>query len=61
MSYDTVATFSQVSSLLLFIALFVGVIAYVFWPTTKDKLELAQRRALDLDGKNDHSGGRQVR
>ena len=37
MSYDTVATYSQVASLLFFIAMFIGVIIYVFWPGTSQK------------------------
>ena len=53
MTYDSVATVSQVSSLLLFIALFVAVVVYVFLPTTKARLEKAQRRALDLDTNQD--------
>lgn len=52
MTYDTVATYSQVSSLLLFIGLFLAVIIYVLLPKTKDRLERAQRRALDLDTPN---------
>jgi cytochrome c oxidase cbb3-type subunit IV len=49
MTYETVATISQVSSLLLFIALFVGVLIYAVWPKNKPRFEDAQRRALDLD------------
>ncbi len=58
MTYDTVATFSQVSSLLLFIALFLAVIIYVLMPTTKEKLERAQRSALDLDTPNSYEDER---
>ena len=49
MSYDTVATLSQVTSLLLFVALVAAVIVYALWPRNKSRLEAAQRRALDLD------------
>jgi cytochrome c oxidase cbb3-type subunit IV len=49
MTYETIATISQVSSLLLFIALFVGVVIYAVWPKNKPRFEDAQRRALDLD------------
>jgi cytochrome c oxidase cbb3-type subunit IV len=49
MTYETIATISQVSSLLLFIALFVGVLVYAVWPNNKPRFEDAQRRALDLD------------
>lgn len=51
MTYDTVATFSQVTSLLLFVALFGAVVAYALWPSNKAKFEAAQRDALDLDRK----------
>ncbi len=51
MSYDTVATFSQVTSLLFFIACFIGVLVYVFWPGNKRRFDEAQRRALDLKEK----------
>jgi cytochrome c oxidase cbb3-type subunit 4 len=49
MTYDTVATFSQVTSLLLFIGMFLAVVAYAFWPKNGPRFEAAQRRALDLD------------
>ena len=55
MNYDTVAQFSQVASLLLFIALFLGVIAYVFWPGNRRRFDEAQKQALDLD-RNSVSG-----
>ena len=51
MSYDTVATISQVSSLLFFIALFLAVLIYVFWPGNRRRFDDAQRRALGLDTK----------
>lgn len=52
--YDTVATISQVTSLLMFIAMFAAVLAYALWPRNGARFEAAQRRALDLDikGKN---------
>jgi len=49
MSYDTIATFSQITSLLLFMALFAGVLVYVLWPGNKRKFDDAQRKALELD------------
>ena len=58
MTYDTVAAFSQTSSLLFFIALFVGVIAYAFWPGNGRRFETAQRQALDLDKNTASHGGR---
>ena len=58
MSYDTVATISQVTSLLMFISLFFAVIAYAFWPGNKRRFDDAQARALGLDksGANGISG-----
>ena len=40
MTYDTVATFSQVTSLLFFFALFIAVVAYAFWPGNRGKFTL---------------------
>lgn len=54
MTYDTVATISQVTSLLLFIALFAGIVAYAFWPGNRSRFERAQRKALDLDERGDN-------
>ncbi len=51
MSYETVASISQVTSLLLFIGMFVGVLAYALWPSNGPRFEAAQRTALDLDRK----------
>jgi cytochrome c oxidase cbb3-type subunit 4 len=48
MSYDTVATISQVTSLLIFMAMFAGVLAYALWPKNGPRFEEAQRRALDI-------------
>ena len=49
MTYDTVATISQVTSLLFFIAMFAGVVAYALWPTNQKKFDAVQRHALGLD------------
>ena len=49
MTYEAVAQWSQVASLLFFIALFLGVIAYAFWPGSRRRFDKAQRKALDLD------------
>jgi cytochrome c oxidase cbb3-type subunit IV len=48
MTYDTIATLSQVTSLLMFVAMFVAVLAYALWPKNRRRFEEAQRRALDL-------------
>jgi cytochrome c oxidase cbb3-type subunit 4 len=49
MTYEAVATFSQVTSLLMFIAMFAGVIAYALWPANQKMFDEVQRQALDLD------------
>jgi len=49
MSYDTVATISQTSALLIFIAMFVAVLAYALWPSNGPRFHRAQERALDLE------------
>jgi cytochrome c oxidase cbb3-type subunit 4 len=49
MSYHTVASISQVASLLMFVGIFLGVLVYALWPSNGPRFEEAQRRALDLD------------
>jgi cytochrome c oxidase cbb3-type subunit IV len=57
MTYETVATVSQVASLLMFIAMFVGVVVYALWPSNGPRFDQVQRDALDLDrSKPDHRG-----
>lgn len=56
MSYDTIATISQVTSLLMFIAMFAGVLAYALWPRNGPRFEAAQRRALDLADRHNTDG-----
>jgi len=48
LTYETVARFSMVSSLLLFVTLFVAIVVYVVFFANRDRLERAQREALDL-------------
>lgn len=57
MTYDTVATFSQVTSLLLFIVLFAGVLTYALWPANGPKFDEVQRKALDLDVRRKNGRG----
>jgi len=49
MSYQTVASFSQVTSLLMFIGMFAAVLAYALWPSNGPRFDRIQRDALDLD------------
>ena len=58
MTYETVATLSQVISLLMFIAMFLAIVAYALWPRNGPRFEEAQRRALDLDRKPTTDRGR---
>jgi cytochrome c oxidase cbb3-type subunit IV len=51
MSYDTIATISQVTSLLMFVGMFAAVLGYALWPRNGPRFEAAQRRALDLTDK----------
>lgn len=53
LTYDTVARFCMVASLLLFVAMFAGVLVYVFLFASKERLQRAQESALDLG--QDHS------
>ena len=57
MTYDTVATVSQLASLLLFIALFLAVIGYTLWPANKDRFEKAARIAIDPAKKDANKRG----
>lgn len=57
MTYETVASVSQTSSLLLFLTIFICVVAYVFWPGNRQRFEISQRRALDLENDNSHGDG----
>jgi cytochrome c oxidase cbb3-type subunit 4 len=56
MTYEAIATFSQVVSLLMFVAMFLAVVVYALWPGNKPRLEEAQRRALDLQQRSADRG-----
>lgn len=43
MTYEQVASISQVAALLFFFALFVGIVIYAFWPGNKKKFEEAAK------------------
>jgi cytochrome c oxidase cbb3-type subunit IV len=58
MTYDTIATLSQVTSLLMFVAMFLAVLAYALWPNNGQRFDKAQRRALDLEQKSAIERGR---
>ena len=56
MSYDTIASISQVTSLLMFIAMFGAVLAYALWPKNGARFQAAQLRALDLTERQSMNG-----
>ena len=51
MTYEIVARISQTAALLMFIGMFIGVVAYAYWPGNRERFDEAQRKALDLDGR----------
>jgi cbb3-type cytochrome oxidase subunit 3 len=57
-SYDAVAQFCMVASLLLFFAIFIGMLAYVFLFASKERLQRAQESALDLGQDHTNKAGR---
>ena len=54
MSYERVASITQIAALLLFIAVFVGVLIYAFWPGNKKRFEKAARLPLEKEPSPDH-------
>ena len=49
MTYEQVSGITQVAALLFFVALFVGVVIYAFWPGNKKRFEQAARLPLEKD------------
>ena len=58
LTYAAVARFGMVTSLLLFVAMFVAIVVYVFFFTNRKKLDEEQRRALDIEDDRIKSGGK---
>ena len=56
MTYETASVLSQTVVLILFVALFVIVLAYVFWPGNKKGFDEAAQLPLDDDDKPDGDG-----
>jgi cytochrome c oxidase cbb3-type subunit 4 len=54
MSYDQVASITQVAALLLFIAFFIGVLIYAFWPGNKKRFKEAAKLPLEKDPDANH-------
>jgi cytochrome c oxidase cbb3-type subunit 4 len=53
MTYEQVASITQVAALVLFVVLFVGVLIYAFWPGNKKSFEDAARLPLEQDPPDD--------
>jgi len=49
MNYESVATVTQVGAMVFFIALFIGVLVYVFWPGSKKRFEKDAEIPLQKD------------
>lgn len=47
MDYETVVMISQIAALLLFVALFIGVLVYALWPGNRKRFERASRVPLE--------------
>ncbi len=58
MTYETVATYTQIFSTVLFMGIFLFVVAYVLRPKNRDRLEQSGRAALDLEAGRTTTGGR---
>jgi cytochrome c oxidase cbb3-type subunit 4 len=54
MSYEQVASITQVAALILFVAFFIGVLIYAFWPANKKRFEDAAQLPLEKDPDPDH-------
>jgi cytochrome c oxidase cbb3-type subunit 4 len=48
-TYRQVAEFAQTWGLLYFVAVFLAVVVYAFWPSNKKKFDDASRIPLDKD------------
>jgi len=57
MTYEQVASISQVVALIFFVALFAGVLLYAFWPGNKKRFEEAARLPLEKDPERDEKDG----
>ncbi len=52
MTYETVQSWSAMTGMFIFIALFIGVLVFVFWPGNQKDFEEASRIPLDKDDLN---------
>jgi cytochrome c oxidase cbb3-type subunit 4 len=58
MTHQTATVLSQTIALILFVGLFVGILAYVFWPGNKAKFDEAAELPLDDDNDKPEVDGR---
>lgn len=56
MTYEQVASITQVAALIIFITLFVCILVYAFWPGNKKRFERAAHLPLEHDSKSESSG-----
>jgi cytochrome c oxidase cbb3-type subunit IV len=49
MTYETVQSWSAMTGLFIFIALFIGMLVFVFWPGNQKGFEEASRIPLEKD------------
>ncbi len=57
MTYEQVASISQVVALIFFVVLFAAVVLYAFWPGNKKRFERAAKMPLEKDLDNDNKDG----
>jgi len=53
MTYERVASITQIAALLLFVMLFVGVLIYAFWPGNKNEFKEDAKIPLKRDPDQD--------
>ncbi len=58
MTYQAATVLSQIVALVLFVGLFIAVLAYVFWPGNKKKFDEAAQLPLDADDDEPEGDGR---
>ena len=58
MTHQAATVLSQTIALILFVGLFVGILAYVFWPGNKKKFDEAAELPLDADNDKPEGDGR---
>jgi len=56
MTYHAATVLSQTVALVLFISLFLGIIAYVFWPGNKKKFDEAAQVPLENNDEPEGDG-----